>query len=72
MSAAGLYGCPICGQGLTPEELPGHFTQELDMLTKLTLSMIRSSPDLVKQRFSFSPGMEHAPRNRWEVSRDII
>ena len=26
---AGLYGCPICGLGLTPPELEEHFTQEV-------------------------------------------
>ena len=30
---AGLYGCPICGLGLTPPELEEHFTQEVPPAT---------------------------------------
>ena len=28
---AGLYGCPICGLGLTPPELEEHFAQEVSL-----------------------------------------
>ena len=68
---AGLYGCPICGIGLSGAELDTHYTQELDDLTKISLSMMRS-PELTHtgSRFPGSPGpgMDPAPRTRWDVS----
>ena len=69
---AGLYGCPICGIGLTGGELDTHYNQELDYLTKISLSMMRS-PELARQRYPGSPGpgMDQAPRTRWDVSADF-
>ena len=40
---AGLYGCPICGLGLTPPELEEHFTQEVPPPLLNTKSNIPSS-----------------------------
>ena len=67
LSVAGLYGCPICGQGLTPTELESHYSSELDYLTKLSMSLVTGA-NIIKQRISISPGMDQAPRNRWDVS----
>jgi len=69
---AGLYGCPICGIGLTGGELETHFNQELDYLTKISLSMMRS-PELARQRYPRSPGpgMDQAPRTRWDSFQRI-
>jgi len=69
---AGLYGCPICGIGLTGGELDTHYNQELDYLTKISLSMMRS-PDLGRQRYPGSPGpgMDQAPRTRWDSFQRI-
>jgi len=58
---AGLYGCPICGLGLTPPELEEHFTQEVDFLAKLSLGL-----SLTDQR---SP--DPAPRTRWDSFQRI-
>ena len=38
--SAGLYGCPICGQGLTPGDLGEHYTQ---VTSSLSLSSRSSS-----------------------------
>ena len=84
--SAGLFGCPICGQGLTPGELGEHYTQvtssllssslksvssylypqELDFLTKVSLSVLRSPDPRLRARIG--GGLDQAPRNRWEVS----
>ena len=79
MTGAGLYGCPICGQGLTPAELESHYSSELDFLAKISLSVLRSpeTREMVRHRFAvnnISPGShgglaEQAPRNRWDVSQ---
>ena len=76
MTGAGLYGCPICGQGLTPSELESHYSTELDFLAKISLSVLRSpeTREMVRHRFAvnnLSPGglAEQAPRNRWDVSQ---
>ena len=82
MTGAGLYGCPICGQGLTPAELESHYSTELDFLAKISLSVLRSpeTREMVRHRFAvnnLSPGShgglaEQAPRNRWDVSQVIL
>ena len=82
MTGAGLYGCPICGQGLTPSELESHYSTELDFLAKISLSVLRSpeTREMVRHRFAvnnLSPGShgglaEQAPRNRWDVSQVIL
>ena len=65
MSGPGLYGCPICGQGLTPTELESHYTTELEYLGKICVS----SDMVTRHRFNgHSQGGDQAPRNRWEVS----
>ena len=62
---AGIYACPICGQGLPPSQLESHLGQELELLGKVSLL----SPDLVHHKFAISPGLDQAPRNRWDVSQ---
>lgn len=64
---AGLYGCPICGQGLTPSDLESHLDHELDLLTKISII----SPDLIHHKFAMSPGLDQAPRNRWDSFQRI-
>merc|ERR1719445_1620949 len=59
---AGLYGCPICGLGLTPPELEEHFAQEVDFLAKLSLGL-----SLADQQRSPDP----APRTRWDSFQRI-
>lgn len=58
---AGLYGCPICGLGLTPGELEGHYTQEVDYLGKLSLGLGLAEPR----------GGDPAPRTRWDSFQRI-
>ena len=62
---AGLYGCPICGQGLTPSDLETHLEHEMDLLSKISIL----SPDIIHHKFAMSPGLDQAPRNRWDVSQ---
>ena len=65
---AGLYGCPICGQGLTPSDLETHLEHELELLAKISII----SPDLIHHKFAMSPGLDQAPRNRWDVSKIFL
>ena len=59
---AGLYGCPICGQGLAPSELEAHLALEMD-----TLALLRPAPAPAPAQLARF-GLDQEPRNRWEVS----
>ena len=50
--SAGLYGCPICGQGLTPGELGEHYTQVTSSLSSSSSSLSLSGAGLPGQGVS--------------------
>ena len=57
---------------MSPTDIESHYHQELDYLTKISLSVLRS-PDIIRAGYfsrdgSPAPGMDPAPRTRWDVS----